>query len=32
MESLYNSIPKRLLPKEYGGDAGPIQDIIGKNK
>lgn len=30
MESLYNYIPKRLLPTEYGGEAGPLQDIIDK--
>lgn len=28
MEALYKVIPKHLLPKEYGGDAGPIQAII----
>lgn len=28
MENLYQHIPKSLLPTEYGGDAGPIQDII----
>nr|XP_019550290.2 uncharacterized protein LOC109420412 [Aedes albopictus] len=30
MESLYQHIPKRLLPTEYGGEAGPLQDIIDK--
>jgi hypothetical protein len=27
MESLYEHIPKSILPEEYGGDAGPIQKI-----
>lgn len=28
LESLYQKIPKHLLPKEYGGDAGTIEEIL----
>lgn len=28
LESLYKHVPRRLLPQEYGGEAGPIQNII----
>jgi len=28
MEELYNHIPRDILPEEYGGTAGPIQDLI----
>lgn len=28
MESLYEHVPRKLLPSEYGGEAGPFQDII----
>lgn len=28
MEALYEHIPKSMLPSEYGGEAGPIQDIV----
>ncbi|XP_053661310.1 retinol-binding protein pinta-like [Anopheles marshallii] len=28
LESLYEHIPKSMLPTEYGGEAGPIQDIV----
>jgi hypothetical protein len=29
-DSLYKEIPKRLLPQEYGGEAGPIEVLIGE--
>lgn len=32
METLYEHIPKEILPTEYGGDAGPIQAIHGNFK
>lgn len=28
MESLYTQVPKKLLPSEYGGEAGPIKDMV----
>ncbi|KAI4466016.1 alpha-tocopherol transfer protein-related [Holotrichia oblita] len=28
IEEMYQYIPKSVLPTEYGGDAGPIQDLI----
>lgn len=28
MEALYKVVPRKLLPEEYGGEAGPIQAII----
>ena len=30
LESLYKEVPKRLLPKEYGGEAGPLEVLIGE--
>lgn len=30
MDSLFKVIPKSLLPLEYGGDVGPIEDIISE--
>ncbi|XP_012224572.1 alpha-tocopherol transfer protein-like [Linepithema humile] len=30
LKTLYDHIPKEILPTEYGGDAGPIQDIHEK--
>lgn len=29
LKTLYEYIPKEILPAEYGGDAGPIQAIHG---
>ncbi|KAJ9594066.1 hypothetical protein L9F63_014509 [Diploptera punctata] len=28
VDSLCQQVPRRILPKEYGGDAGPISDLI----
>ena len=30
LESLYKQVPKRILPNEYGGEAGPIKELISK--
>lgn len=32
MDTLYECIPKDMLPMEYGGKAGPIQDIFGEEE
>lgn len=29
LESLYEQVPKRILPIEYGGNAGPIDKLGG---
>lgn len=29
IKTLYDYVPREILPVEYGGDAGPIQDING---
>lgn len=31
LESLYKFVPREILPSEYGGDAGSIQEIHGKS-
>lgn len=28
ISKMYEQIPKSVLPSEYGGDTGPIQDIV----
>ena len=30
IESLYKHVPKRLLPKEYGGEAGTVASVINE--
>lgn len=27
MEALYKVVPRKILPKEYGGEAGTIQEL-----
>jgi hypothetical protein len=29
MDSLYEHVPQRLLPKEYGGDADSLDKLTG---
>lgn len=28
MDALYKEVPRKLLPNEYGGEAGTIQELI----
>ena len=30
LESLHKKVPKRILPKHLGGEAGDIEDIASK--
>lgn len=30
LDSLYKFVPKKMLPKEYGGDAGTMADLTGE--
>lgn len=30
LESLYKFVPREILPAEYGGDAGTLQELHGK--
>lgn len=30
MEALYKFVPKEILPTEYGGGGGSVQEMIGK--
>ena len=30
LASLQQEVPSRMLPRELGGDAGPMKDLIGK--
>lgn len=32
MDSLYKYVPKEMLPEEYGGKAGKVQDLHGKER
>lgn len=29
VEEIYKTVPQNLLPKEYGGDAGTLQELTG---
>lgn len=29
LESLYKFVPQKMLPKEYGGDAGTVEELTG---
>lgn len=30
LESLYKFVPQKMLPKEYGGEAGTVEELTGE--
>jgi hypothetical protein len=32
MDSLHDKVSKTILPKEYGGEAGPINELWSKSR
>lgn len=30
LDSLYKFVPQKMLPKEYGGEAGTVEELTGK--